>query len=149
MVKPFEEIVKELEEKYNVSVDPAVLRAVIKVVERDLKDLVAKRRLSLDDVQAYFKRIYPKVWCFRAPLRSVDALILQVSKDLDTCFSSAVGQELNKLYVSLTADTLFAASAFVVLTRGRKENPGDATVTMDDVEKVCEKFLMLKPEWLC
>lgn len=146
----FEEIVGELGTKYNVDVDPKVIVRISEVVERDLKDLAAKKSLSVRGVQAYFKKVYEKVWYLREPLGSVDELIVKKAKKLGLDVPSEVRTELNRLYTSLTADTLFAAGAYVVLTRGRKRNPGSATVTEEDAEKVCKDFLLMpKPHWLC
>jgi acyl carrier protein len=149
--KEFEEIVSDLETKYSVSVDPAVIKEIVKVVERDLKALAARKSLSVKGVGAYFKRVSPKIWYRREPLVSVEGLIVRLSKKLGIEIPApAVREELNKVYTSLTADTLYAAAAYVVLTRGRKPNPGDATITLQDAEQVCKDFLLMpKPTWLC
>ena len=145
MVKAFEEVVRELE-KYDVSVDPKVTQTIAEVIDRELKDLASKDMLTLEGVQEYFRKVYPKVWCLREPWPSVSALIRQMAEKNRLVVSSEVRLELSKLYSSLTADTLFAAGAFVVLTRGSKRNP----ITLDDVELVCKNFLrMPKPTWLC
>jgi hypothetical protein len=144
-VEAFEEVVKELDKKYDVSVHPKVIRAIVKVVDRDLKNLAKKEMLTQKGVRKYYRKAYPKVWCMRKPWRSVNDLIKQLAEKRHLEVSSEVRLELSRFYSSLTADTLFAAAAFVVLTRGRKKNP----VTMDDVELVCKEFLKLKPTWLC
>lgn len=145
MVKGFEEVVRELE-KYDVSVDPKVTQTIADVIDRELRDLASKDMLTLEGVQKYFRKVYQKVWCLREPWRSVSALIEQMAEKNRLVVSSEVRLELSKLYSSLTADTLFAAGAFVVLTRGSKRNP----ITLDDVELVCKNFLLMpKPTWLC
>lgn len=149
--KAFEEIVSDLETKYSVRVDPAVIEEIVKVVERDLKDLGARKRWSVKGVGAYFKRVSPKIWYRREPVVSVEGLIVRLSKKLGIEIPPpAVRQELNKVYTSLTADTLYAAASYVVLTRGRKRNPDPPTITEEDVELVCKDFLQMpKPTWLC
>lgn len=151
MVKPFEEIVKELEKKYRVRVDPAVTRKIVRVVGRELGKLVERKKYrTLTGVRAYFKAYYKKVWCWRQPLASVDEYLGRSLKRRGVEFSPRVREEVNRLYSSLTADTLYAAAAYVVLKKLGKRNPEEPTITLDDVELVCEKFLLMpKPTWLC
>jgi len=151
LVKPFEEIVKELETKYGVRVDPAVTRKIVRVVGRELGRLVEKKKHhALKGVRAHFKVYYKKIWSWRQPLASVDEFIGRTSKRRGAEIPPRVREEINRVYASLTADTLYAAGAYVVLTRGRKRNPGQPTITVNDAKLVCEKFLLIKkPEWLC
>jgi hypothetical protein len=126
-------------------VDPKVTQTITKVVDRELKDLAAKDILTMEGVRKHFRKIYPKIWYPRKPWRSVSDLIKERAEMHSLVVSSNVRLELSKLYTSLTADTLFAAAAFAVLTRGRR-NP----ITLDDVELVCKNFQkMPKPTWLC
>ncbi len=144
-VKAFEEVVEELEKKYDVHVDPRVMQAMANVVEREMKNLAKKEMLSVKGVQQYFKKAYPKIWCQRKAWPSVNNLIQQIAKAQGFAVSSEVRLELGELYSALSADTLFAAAAYVVLTRGREHNP----ITENDVNLVCENFLSLKPTWMC
>jgi len=151
LVKPFEEIVKELEKKYRVKVDPAVTRKIVRVVGRELGKLVEKKKYrNLSGVRTYFKVYYKKVWCWRQPLASVDAFLGRSLKRRGVEVSPRVREEVNRLYSSLTADTLYAAAAYVVLKKLGKRNPEPPTITIPDVESVCKDFLLIdKPEWLC
>lgn len=144
-VEPFGEVVKDIDKKYDVSVHPRVTKAMVKVVERDLKSLAKKKLLTPKGVRKHYRKAYSKVWCLRKPWRSVSDLIRQIAVKRHLEVSSEVRLELSRLYSSLAADTLFAAAAYVVLTRGRKKNP----VTLEDAELVCDEFLSLKPTWLC
>ena len=145
MSKPFEEIVKELKTKFGVAVDPAVVTAIVKVVERELKDLIRKKSLSVSGVRTYFKEVSGKIWCLRRPLGSVDELIERISKKYDVRIPATVKGEINVVYTSLTSETLFAAAALVKMKR-----PGKPVISVDDVEVICVEFLrMPKPHWLC
>jgi len=151
LVKPFEEVVKELETKYRVRVDPAVTRKIVRVVGRELGRLAErKRHRTLKGVRAHFKVYYKKIWSWRQPLASVDEFIGKTVKRQRAEVPPRVREEVNRVYSSLTADTLYAAAAFVVLRKVGKRNPEQPTVTVADVELVCEEFLgIIKPDWLC
>jgi len=151
LVKPFEEIVKELEKKYRVRVDPAVTRKIVRVVGRELGKLVEKKKYrNLSGVRFHFKDYYKKLWCWRQTLASVDAFLGRSLKRRGIEFSPRVREEVNRVYSSLTADTLYAAAAYVVLKKAGKRNPDRPTITLDDAKKTCEEFLLIdKPEWLC
>lgn len=145
MSKPFEEIVKELKSKFGVAVDPVVVTTIVKVVERELKDLIRKKALSVEGVRTYFKEISGKIWCLRRPLGSVDELIERISKKCDVRIPATVKDEINVVYTSLTSETLFAAAAFVKMKR-----PIKPVISVDDVEVICVEFLLMpKPHWLC
>jgi len=151
LVKPFEEVVKELETKYRVRVDPKVTRRIVRVVGREVGRLVErKRHRTLEGVRAHFKVYYRKVWGWRQPLASVDEFLGRTLKRRGVEFSPRVREEVNRVYSSLTADTLYAAAAFAVLRKAGKRNPTEPTVTVGDVELVCKEFLRIeKPTWLC
>jgi len=151
LVKPFEEVVRELETKYRVRVDPKVTRRIVWVVGREVGKLVErKRHRSLKGVRAHFKVYYKKVWGWRQPLASVDGFLGRMLKRRGAEFPPRVREEVNRVYTSLTADTLYAAAAFVVLRKEGKRNPDEPTVTLDDAKLACEKFLRIeKPTWLC
>lgn len=151
MVKPFEEIVKELGTKYRVKVDPAVTRKIVRVVGRELRKLVEKKKYrTLKGARVHFKVYYKKLWSWRQPLASVDEFIGRTAKRCGVEIPPRVREEVNRVYASLTADTLYAAATYVVLKKVGKRNPEQPTIMMDDVELVCEKFLLMpKPTWLC